>query len=59
MVPCYRERGVRNEVGISGVTYKMVKEKTAMGIPRSLASHISEMVPPTFVMGADEAVPAI
>jgi hypothetical protein len=43
----------------SGVTYKMVNEKTAMGIPRSLASHISEMVPPTFVIGAEEAVPAI
>lgn len=40
-------------------TYKMVSEKTAMGIPRSLASQISAMVPPTFVIGAEEAVPAI
>jgi hypothetical protein len=40
-------------------TYKMVSEKTAIGIPRSLASQMSAMVPPTLVIGAEEAVPAI
>lgn len=40
-------------------TYKMVSENTAIGIPRSLASQISAMVPPTLVIGAEEAVPAI
>jgi hypothetical protein len=31
----------------------------AMGIPRSSTAQISEIVPPTFVIGADEAIPAI
>jgi len=30
----------------------------AMGIPRSSTAQISEIVPPTLVIGADEAIPA-
>jgi hypothetical protein len=40
-------------------TYKIAALKMAIGTPRSLTSQISEMVPPTFVIGADEAIPAI
>lgn len=40
-------------------THKIMLENTAMGMPRSLVSQISAMVPPTLVMGADEAMPAI
>jgi hypothetical protein len=39
--------------------YKMAALKMAIGTPRSLTSQISEMVPPTLVIGADEAIPAI
>jgi hypothetical protein len=37
----------------------MVSENTAIGVPRSCASQISAIVPPTLVIGAEEAVPAI
>jgi hypothetical protein len=40
-------------------TYKIAALKMAIGTPRSFTSQISEMVPPTFVIGADEAIPAI
>lgn len=40
-------------------THKIVRENTPIGIPRSFASQISAIVPPTFVIGAEEAVPAI
>lgn len=40
-------------------THKIVRENTPIGIPRLSASQISAIVPPTFVMGAEEAVPAI
>jgi hypothetical protein len=39
--------------------YKIAALKMAIGTPRSLTSQISEMVPPTLVIGADEAIPAI
>lgn len=40
-------------------TYKMVALNTAMGRPLSWTSQISATVPPTFTMGADDAMPAI
>jgi len=39
--------------------YKIAALKIAIGTPRSLTSQISEIVPPTLVIGADEAIPAI
>ena len=38
---------------------KMVALNTAIGMPRSAVSQISAMDPPTLVMGAELAIPAI
>jgi hypothetical protein len=38
---------------------KIILEKSAMGRPRSSTAQISLIVPPTLVIGAEEAMPAL
>lgn len=45
--------------GFEESAYKMAALNKAMGIPRSSTDHTSAILPPTLVMGAEEAIPAI
>jgi hypothetical protein len=49
----------RHSKKVWGQTCKMDALKMAMGIPRSSTAQTSAILPPTLVIGAEDAMPAI
>ncbi len=57
--PMLKKKSISHPLKTTKITYKIVMENTAIGIPLSSIAQISAMLPPTLHIGAEAAKPAI